>query len=128
MRLEIERKLFVGLRIDNKMREQLANVPPRDKSLVDGTNPDYLLQLRGTEDTYIGKLVEAGSPAASMEDLRRNILSILNRVAPGRHREDAIKVFAVDEGEPPPLARDKEEEDERAGRADERPGRYRDYY
>ena len=38
-----------------------------------------------------------------MDDLKRNLLSILTRVAPGRHRDDAVKVFALDEGEPPPM-------------------------
>jgi hypothetical protein len=103
MRIEPERKLFVGLRVDNKMRDQLRNCPQKDKHYVDGTNPDYLVQIRAVEDTYIGKIIDAGAPAVSMEDLKRNIMSILNRVAPGRHREDAVKLFALDEGEPPPL-------------------------
>jgi hypothetical protein len=47
-------------------------------------------------------------------------MSILNRIAPGRHRDDAIKVFAVDEGEPPPLPKDEAKEPP--------PERYRDYY
>lgn len=103
MRIEPERKLFVGIRIDNKMRDQLHNCAARDKHYVDGTDPNYLCQIRAVEDSYIGKLIDPGTPAASMEDLKRNIFSILNRVAPGRHRDDAIKVFAVDEGDPPPL-------------------------
>jgi hypothetical protein len=103
MRIEPERKLFVGIRIDNKMRDQLVNCAPRDKQYIDGSDPNYLMQVRAVEDSYIGKSVDAGAPAISMEDLKRNILSILNRIAPGRHREDAIKVFALDEGEPPPL-------------------------
>jgi hypothetical protein len=103
MRIEIERKLFVGIRIDNKMRDQLRNCAPRDKQYVDGSDPNYLFECRGVEDSFLGKLVEPGTPAASMEDLKRNIMSILNRVAPGRHRDDAIKIFALDPGDPPPL-------------------------
>lgn len=120
MRLEMERKLFVGIRIDNKMRDQLQNCPQRDKQYIDGSDPNYLCQLRGVEDTFIGKIIDPGTPAASMEDLKRNIMSILNRIAPGRHRDDAIKVFAVDEGEPPPLPKDEAKEPP--------PERYRDYY
>jgi len=103
MRIESERKLFVGIRIDNKMRDQLRNTPARDKHYVDGSDPNYLFECRAVEDNYIGKQIDAGTPASSMEDIKRNIMSILNRVAPGRHRDDAIKVFALDEGEPPPL-------------------------
>src|SRR5262245_4925810 len=111
MRIEAERKLFVGIRVDNKMRDQLANCPARDKMYFDGTDPRYLQVLRAVEDSYIGKLVDPGSPASSMDDLKRNILSILTRIAPGRHREDSVKVFAVDEGEPPPLPEEDKGED-----------------
>jgi len=47
-----------------------------------------------------------------MDDLKRNLLSILTRVAPGRHRDDAVKVFALDEGEPPPEKGKEAPEDE----------------
>lgn len=103
MRIEPERKLFVGLRIDNKTRDQLANCAARDKRYIDGSDPEYLCQVRAVEDSYIGKKIDPGAPAVGMDDLKRNILSILNRVAPGRHREDSVKVFALDEGEPPAL-------------------------
>lgn len=101
MRIEIDRKLFVCLRIDNKMRDQLAQAPARDKVYFDGTDPRYLTTIRTAEDNYIGKIIDGGTPAASMDDLKRNLLSILTRVAPGRHRDDAVKVFALDEGELP---------------------------
>jgi hypothetical protein len=103
MRIEPERKLFVCLRVDNKMRDQLAHCAPRDKAYFDGSDPQYLQIVRATEDSYIGKVIDAGSPAVGMDDLKRNLLSILTRIAPGRHREDAVKVFALDDGEPPPL-------------------------
>jgi hypothetical protein len=112
MRIDTERKLFVCLRIDNKMRDQLAQAPARDKVYFDGSDPRYLTTIRSAEDSYIGKLVDPGTAAVAMDDLKRNLLSILTRVAPGRHRDDAVKVFALDEGEPPPLP-EKEEREER---------------
>jgi hypothetical protein len=112
MRIEPERKLFVGIRIDNKMRDQLEHCPARDKLYFDGSDERYLKVVRAVEDSYIGKAVEPGAAAVSMDDLKRNILSILTRIAPGRHREDAVKVFALDDGEPPPLP--EKEDDERS--------------
>jgi hypothetical protein len=112
MRIEIERKLFVCIRVDNKMRDQLAHCAPRDKAYFDGSDPQYLQILRGIEDSYIGKVIDPGSPAVGMDDLKRNVLSILTRIAPGRHREDAVKVFALDDGEPPPLKEGEREGEE----------------
>lgn len=104
MRIEAERKLFVGLRVDNKLREQLQTAAPKDKVFFDGSDERYLIVMRNDaadEDAFIGKIVDAGIPAASMDDLKRNLLSILNRIAPGRHREDAVKVFGVIDREGP---------------------------
>jgi hypothetical protein len=113
MRIDNERKLFVCLRIDNKMRDQLAQAPARDKVYFDGSDPRYLITIRTVDDNFIGKVIDGGTPAASMDDLKRNLLSILTRVAPGRHRDDAVKVFALDDGEPPPPPRkDGDEEEE----------------
>jgi hypothetical protein len=116
MRIEPERKLFVGIRVDNKMRDQLEHCAPRDKTFFDGTDERYLRVIRAVEDSYIGKAVDAGTAAVTMDDLKRNILSILTRIAPGRHREDSVKVFALDEGEPPALPEKDEPEDHRGER------------
>ena len=103
MRIELNRKLFVGVKVDNKLRDALEHAPSRDRAFFDGTDPRYLQTLRAVEDSYVGKLIDSGTTAASMDDLKRNILSILTRVPSGRRSEDDVKVFACDEGEPPPL-------------------------
>lgn len=104
MRIEAERKLFVGLKVDNKLRDQLQNAAPKDRVFFDGSDERYLVVVRtdGEEEaTYIGKLIEPGTPATSMDDLKRNLQSILNRIAPGRIREDGIKVFAISQQDGP---------------------------
>ncbi len=115
MRIEHERQLFVGLRVDNKLRDQLNNCAPRDRAYFDGSDPAYLVIVRSPTDVFVGKVVDAGATAVGMDDIKRNLMSILMRIAPGRHREDSVKVFALDEGEPPPdaptLERPKREED-----------------
>jgi hypothetical protein len=96
------------------MRDQLDHCDARHKQEIDGSNPDYLVQVRAVEDSYIGKSVDAGVAADGMEELKRSILNVLHRVVPGRHREDAFKVFALDDGPPPPLP-EKDWRDDRYG-------------
>jgi hypothetical protein len=103
MRIEPDRKLFVGVRIDNKLRDALDHCPTRDRAFFDGTDPRYLQVIRAVQDSYVGKVIDAGATANSMDDLKRNVLSILTRVSSGRRSEDDVKVFALDPGEPPPL-------------------------
>ena len=84
MRIELERQLFVGVRIDNKLRDALDHCPGRDRVFFDGSDARYLTVVRATEDSYIGKVIDAGVSAGSMDDLKRNILSILTRLSSGR--------------------------------------------
>lgn len=103
MRIELQRKLFAGVRIDNKLRDALEHCPNRDRVYFDGSDPRYLVMIRAVEDSYVGKVVDPGMAASGMDDLKRNVLSILNRISTGRRSEDDVKVFALDDGEPPPL-------------------------
>lgn len=103
MRIEPERKLFVGLKIDNKLRDALAHAPHRDRAFFDGTDPRYLCEIRAVEDTYLGKVVDAALPVTQIDDVKRNVLSILHRLSTGRRSEDDVKIFALDDGDPPPL-------------------------
>ncbi len=109
MRIESDKKLFVGLRVDSKMRDQLEKCPQRDRVFFEAEDTRYLTVMRGGDDSYIGKLVDGATPAASMDDLQRNILSIMNRICPGRRNEDDIKIFSVGDGEAPPAPRKNED-------------------
>ena len=103
MRIEPKRKLFVGVKIDNKLRDALEHCPSRDRLYFDGSDPRYLLVVRAVEESFVGKVLEPPVTATSMDDLKRNVISILTRVSGGRRSDDDVKVYALDEGEPPPL-------------------------
>ncbi len=107
MRIELSRKMFVGVRVDNKLRDALEHAPARDRVYFDGSDARYLQVIRGDTtagESYIGKVIDGGATAASMDDLKRNVLSILTRISQGRRSDDDVKVFALDDGEPPPIA------------------------
>jgi hypothetical protein len=98
MRLDPTGKLFVGLKIDSKLREALAQATPGDRHYFDDPNSPYLRVLSMGDEQWIGKLVDAGFPPTEMEDIQRNIISILNRIAPGaRHSPSAMRIFCVDD-------------------------------
>jgi hypothetical protein len=102
MRVDILKKLFAGVRIDGRMREQLDKCPQRDRVFFESTDGRYLTMLRGGEDTYIGKVLDAASPLSGIDDIRRNVWSILLRICPGRRDENDIKLFALDDAEVEP--------------------------
>ncbi len=99
MRVDTQRKLFAGVRIDSRMREQLEKCPPRDRVFFEADDGKYLTVLRGVEETYIGKVLPAATELRTVDDIRRNIWSILQRICPGRRDEGEVKLFTIAEDE-----------------------------
>ncbi len=98
MRLDPDAKLFVGLKIDSKLREALAQATPGDRRYFDDPASPYLRVLSMAEDQWIGKLFEGGIAPNEIEDIGRNVISILNRIAPGaRHSPSLMRIFVVDD-------------------------------
>lgn len=99
MRVDTQRKLFAGVRIDSRMREQLEKCPQRDRVFFESDDGKYLTVLRGVEETYIGKVLPPATELRTVDDIRRNIWSILQRVCPGRRDEGEVKLFTIAEDE-----------------------------
>lgn len=99
MRVDTIRKLFAGVRIDGRMREQLDKCPQRDRVFFESPESKYLTVLRGGDDTYLGKVIDPAAALNSIDDVRRNIWSIIQRICPGRRDESEVKLYALDDAE-----------------------------
>ena len=99
MRVDTQKKLFAGVRIDSRMREQLEKCPQRDRVFFESEDGKYLTVLRGVDETYIGKVLPPATELRTVDDIRRNIWSILQRVCPGRRDEGEVKLFTLTEEE-----------------------------
>lgn len=102
MRVDTIRKLFAGVRIDGRMREQLDKCPQRDRVFFESPEGKYLTVLRGGDDTYLGKVIDPAAPLNGIEDVRRNVWSIIQRICPGRRDESEVKLYALDDSEVEP--------------------------
>lgn len=97
MRLVPKQKIFFGLKIDSKLREALATATSGDRHYFEDSSP-YLRVVSMGEDQWIGKVVDGGVAPGEVDDISRNIISILNRIAPAsRHSPSAMRIFAVDD-------------------------------
>jgi hypothetical protein len=100
MKLDKTCQLFFATKIDSKLREGLALSKPGDKKYFDGTSEDFLRVLEiGDEkdkERWIGKVIKPGPAVTEVDDIQRNILSILRRVAPNaRIPQSAVKIFVL---------------------------------
>jgi hypothetical protein len=100
MKLDKACALFFGTKIDSKLREGLALSKPGDKKYFDGSSEEFLriMEIGDEKDKerWIGKVIKPGPAVTEVDDIQRNILSILRRVAPNaRIPASAVKIFVL---------------------------------
>jgi hypothetical protein len=100
MKLDKTCALFFATKIDSKLREGLALSKPGDKKYFDGSSDDFLRVMEiGDEkdrERWVGKVIKPGPAVTEVDDIQRNILSILRRVAPNaRIPASAVKIFVL---------------------------------
>jgi hypothetical protein len=96
MKLDKTCPLFFATRIDSKLREGLALSKPGDKKYFDGSSEEFLRILEVDEEKWVGKVIKGGTAVTEVDDIQRNVLSILRRVAPNaRIPVSQLKIFAL---------------------------------
>ena len=100
MKIDKSCGLFFGTKIDSKLREGLALSKPGDKKYFDGSSEEFLRVIEIGDDKdkerWIGKVIKPGPAVTEVDDIQRNILSILRRVAPNaRIPASAVKIFVL---------------------------------
>ena len=116
MKLDKSSALFFGTKIDSKLREGLALSKPGDKKYFDGSSDEFLRVIEIGDDKdkerWIGKVIKAGPAVTEVDDIQRNILSILRRVAPNaRIPASAVKIFVIQGATTVPAVIDDEAEE-----------------
>ena len=122
MKLDKTCSLFFATKIDSKLREGLALSKPGDKKYFDGSSEDFLriLEIGDEKDKerWIGKVIKPGPAVTEVDDIQRNILSILRRVAPNaRIPQSAVKIFVLQGHHMSPAVIDDGEEGDEAEEA-----------
>jgi hypothetical protein len=103
MRIDPALQFFFGFKIDSKLRDALGQASPGEKQFFADDSP-YLRVLSNGTEHWIGKVIAAPVALGDIEDIQRNVISILNRVASSmRHPASGMRVFAIGEGESTPL-------------------------
>ncbi len=93
-------KPFLGFKITPRLQEGLDKSNPYNKFYFKDNNPELLQIITIGSDKYIGKIVEQGIEFKKIEDICRNIISIIHKLCPDIPISiDSIKLLAI---EPPP--------------------------
>lgn len=104
MELKKTEQLFFGCKIDSKLREALAQAKSGDRRYFEEPNSEFLRVCTCGDERWIGKVIKGGISVTEVEDVQRNVVSILRRIAPNvRTSPSSIKVFNVIEAPAPKL-------------------------
>lgn len=69
---------------------------PGDKKYFDGSSEEFLRVIEMPEEKWVGKVIRGGLSVTEVDDIQRNVLSILRRVAPNaRIPSSQVKIFVI---------------------------------
>ena len=96
MKLLKTEPLFFGCKIDSKVREALAMAKPGDRRYFEGEGSEFLKVVSVADERWIGKVIAGGINVTDVEDVQRNLVSILRRISPTlRVSPSSVKIFAL---------------------------------
>jgi len=99
-RLKADRggRIFLGLKLDAAMRREIEQGAVRQRPAFREGDPARLEMLEVGEDVFMGRVLESGVAFETLEDLRRNIRSIVQMTFPTLRASASLQLFPV-EGE-----------------------------
>jgi hypothetical protein len=68
--------------MDSQVRRRLESITGPDKKYVSREETTFLTICRLGEDEYVGKVIDERMTTERVDDIRRNVLSILQRLCP----------------------------------------------
>ena len=82
MELSGSHSIFVGFKLDSSLRRQLESLEGPDQRYVSRDNSTFLRLCTLGKDVFVGKVIEDTLSTDRVDDVRRNVLSILQRICP----------------------------------------------
>ena len=94
--------IFIGFKMDGSLRRQLDSLEGADQRYVSRTDSPFLRICTKNGDSYVGKVVDERLSTSRLDDVRRNIYSILNRLCPDTRFPEQFEIWACVPEEPEP--------------------------
>lgn len=103
LELLIHQPIFIGFKADHSLRQQLESLSDSDKQYVSAGDSGFLRICRVGEDIYVGKIIRDSLTTDRVEDIRRNVLSIIRRLGRELRLPSDLKILACSAVEADPL-------------------------
>jgi len=99
----IDQPLFIGFKMDGRLRHHVESLGEADKKYVSSDQSTFLRICRVGEDLYVGKVVDDRLTTDRVEDIRRNVMSIVRKIGHEVHLPASLQILACGPGDTKPL-------------------------
>ncbi len=96
MKLDKSRPIFIGHKMDGPLRRRMESLTGPEKAYVAEDGSGFLTICRVGDDAYVGKVVDDALTTDRVDDVRRNVLSILQRLAPDTRFPTHLDIVVCD--------------------------------
>ena len=80
--LREKQPVFVGTKMDGQLRRRLESITGTDRKYFSPDDTTFLTIVKLGNDEYVGKVIDERLTTDRVDDIRRNVLSILQRLSP----------------------------------------------
>jgi hypothetical protein len=89
-----EAQVFIGFKASKALRHLLDSLTSVQKAYVASDGSAFLQSCEIGEDLYIGKFIEEAVSTDRVDDIRRNILSILRKLGPVVPLPTSMRIYS----------------------------------
>ncbi len=94
--------IFIGFKMSTSLKRELESLEGSDRQYVSSEDPSFLMICTFAGKHYVGKLVEDRLTTDRVEDVKRNVLSILQRLCPEARFPEVFEILPCEVGDPTP--------------------------
>jgi len=94
LELLVDEPIFIGFKAGRALRQLLESLGNADKKYVSREDSTFLRLCSIGEDVYVGKVIHEALATDRVDDIRRNILSILRKLGPAVPLPTTLRIFA----------------------------------
>jgi hypothetical protein len=94
LELDEHRSVFIGFKLESGLRRELEGLEGPDRKYVSTDDSTFLRICTIGEKRYVGKLIHERLTTDRIEDIRRNIASILQRICPDTRIPQKMDIVA----------------------------------
>ena len=96
MRLLENQAIFVGTKVDSQLRRRLESITGSDTKYFSRDDTTFLTICKLGDDEYVGKVILERLTTQRVDDIRRNVLSILQRLSPETRFPQILDILPCD--------------------------------